>query len=149
VPRLPLLARLPTNFGRGQGRDRQVVGQAKALVLPRRSPAERPRAWLARCRRLAKDWEDLTRRGARYASPSSASMGKYNAILRNVSDTRLTRLIEEYFSHRKVSRSAKFTRHVLISGQLIVHCICQVDREPGLLLMWLRIVLLRIIQNAI
>ena len=31
------------------------------MVLPRRRVVERAFAWLNRCRRLAKDWENLTR----------------------------------------------------------------------------------------
>ena len=38
--------------------------QAKGfIVLPKRSVVERTFAWLGRCRRLAKDWENLNRRG--------------------------------------------------------------------------------------
>ena len=37
--------------------------QAKAfVVLPRRWVVERAFAWLGRCRRLAKDWENLNRK---------------------------------------------------------------------------------------
>ena len=33
------------------------------LVVPRRSVVERTLAWLGRCRRFAKDWECLNRKG--------------------------------------------------------------------------------------
>ncbi len=45
-----------------QRRDREAVRAAKGFtVLPKRWIVERSIAWLNRCRRLAKDWECLTR----------------------------------------------------------------------------------------
>jgi transposase len=40
--------------------DRQTIGAAKGFVaLPKRWIVERSIGWLNRCRRLAKDWENL------------------------------------------------------------------------------------------
>jgi transposase len=40
-------------------------------VLPRRWVVERTFAWLGRCRRLAKDWENLTRAALAYVRLAS------------------------------------------------------------------------------
>jgi transposase len=46
--------------------------QAKAfVVLPRRWVVERTFAWLGRCRRLAKDWENLNRKALAFLRLSS------------------------------------------------------------------------------
>lgn len=41
------------------------------VVLPRRWVVERTFAWLGRCRRLAKDWENLNRRARAFLRPAS------------------------------------------------------------------------------
>ena len=46
--------------------------QAKGfVVLPRRWVVERTFAWLGRCRRLAKDWENLNRKALAFLRLSS------------------------------------------------------------------------------
>jgi transposase len=42
--------------------DRFVAGAKGFVVLPKRWVVERTLAWLNRCRRLAKDWENLNRK---------------------------------------------------------------------------------------
>ena len=43
------------------------------MVLPKRWVVERTFAWLGRCRRLAKDWENLNRRGLAFLTVSRQS----------------------------------------------------------------------------
>jgi len=43
------------------------------IVLPKRWVVERTFAWLGRCRRLAKDWENLTEASHSYVSRRSGS----------------------------------------------------------------------------
>jgi transposase len=44
------------------------------MVLPRRWVVERTFAWLGRCRRLAKDWENLNRKALAFLRLSSISL---------------------------------------------------------------------------
>ena len=55
-------------------------------VPPKRWIVERTIAWLNRCRRLAKDWENLNRKGLAFlASPPSASCSENYAIQHDLS----------------------------------------------------------------
>ena len=64
--------------------------QAKGfVVLPRRRVVERTIAWLNRCRRLAKDWENLNRKALAFlASHQSASCSENFVIPLDVPDSR-------------------------------------------------------------
>ena len=56
-------------------RDRQALRSSEGfVVLPKRWVVERTFAWLGRCRRLAKDWENLNRKALAFLrSPPSGS----------------------------------------------------------------------------
>jgi transposase len=63
------------------------------VVLPKRWIVERTIAWLNRCRRLAKDWENLNRKALAflyYASPQFASCSENSAIRPEVSGQTLS-----------------------------------------------------------
>ena len=64
------------------------------VVLPKRWIVERTIAWLNRCRRLAKDWENLNRKALAFLRlASSASWSENSAIRPEVSG----RTLREYF----------------------------------------------------
>ena len=56
--------------------------QAKGfIVLPRRWIVERTIAWLNRCRRLAKDWENLNRKGLAFLRLASIRLMLRNSVI--------------------------------------------------------------------
>lgn len=58
---------------------RKPPDQIGFAVLPRRWVVERTFAWLGRCRRLAKDWENLNRKGLAFLRLASIRL-----MLRNL-----------------------------------------------------------------
>jgi Transposase and inactivated derivatives len=50
------------------------------IVLPKRWVVERTFAWLGRCRRLAKDWENLNRRGLAFLRLASIRLHAEKAM---------------------------------------------------------------------
>ena len=72
-------------------RSDQVKGFA---VLPKRWIVERTIAWLNRCRRLAKDWENLNRKALAFLRLASIRL-KYGKVEREVCSAAISKVVEE------------------------------------------------------
>ena len=72
-------------------RSDQVKGFA---VLPKRWIVERTIAWLNRCRRLAKDWENLNRKALAFLRLASIRL-KYGKAEREVCSAAISKVVEE------------------------------------------------------
>jgi len=63
-------------------------------VLPKRWIVERTIAWLNRCRRLAKDWENLNRKALAFLRLASIRL-KYGKAEREVCSAAISKVVEE------------------------------------------------------
>ena len=84
------------------------------VVLPKRWIVERTIAWLNRCRRLAKDWENLNVKAL--ALPQSASCSENSVILHDVLGRTLSKLLAWVTKPAKSHEGSKWhkvTDHVV------------------------------------